>query len=77
MLAGALQVLPLNVSAMPAPPTATQNDEDGQDTDESPWPLGSMLAGALQVLPLNVSALPAPSTATQNDEDGHDTDDRL
>jgi hypothetical protein len=43
---GALHPLPLNVNALPAPSTATQNDADGHDTDLRPYvTLGSTETG--------------------------------
>ncbi len=73
MLAGALQELPLKVSALPSSSTAAQNEDDGHDTDSSE-PSPSMLPGALQELPLKVSSCPYLPTAAQNEDDGHDTD---
>jgi hypothetical protein len=85
--AGALQELPLNVSACPLEPTAAQNDAEAHDTDTSPPPSAkcggdrpgipgttSTQLGALQELPLKVRALPFSSTAAQNDVDGQETD---
>jgi hypothetical protein len=70
---GALQELPLYVSAFPLLSTAAQNDADAHDTEGSAL-VPSMLDGSLQKLPLYVSAFPLLSTAAQNDADGHDTE---
>jgi hypothetical protein len=61
--AGALQLVPSNLSASPLASTATQELLDEHDTESSPgFPT---CPGALQLVPLNVIALPLPSTATQ------------
>jgi hypothetical protein len=54
ILTGALQALPSNVTAS-VPPTATQNDADGHDTDTSLSSL-SIVTASLHELPLKVTA---------------------
>ena len=71
MLAGALQELPLKVTALPVKSTAMQNDTEEHETDVSGF-VPSMLIGELHELPLNIRTLPLESTAAQKDGDGHD-----
>jgi hypothetical protein len=51
ILEGALQELPLYLSAFPTLSTATQNDDDGHETDDRLL-LASIVVGALHELPL-------------------------
>jgi hypothetical protein len=54
IVAELLQLLPLNLNALPLPSTAMQNDGDGHDTDDRPArpTLSSIPVGELQVPPL-------------------------
>jgi hypothetical protein len=65
----------VEVTALPAPSTATHSDADGHDTDASDWP-GSTVA-AVHVVAfrglVEVSTRASPSTAAQNRAEGHDT----
>ena len=54
MLTGALQALPLNVSAFPLRSMATQKVADAHDT-ACRWVPGSMAVGLLQEVPLKVT----------------------
>jgi hypothetical protein len=86
ILAGAPHVLPLKLTAS-APPTATQNDADRQDTDARAF-VASTVAGRLHEPPSKNAAFPTlwvfppgdastaafPPTAAQNADDGHETD---
>lgn len=64
---GPLQWRPRQVSALPLPSTATQNEADGQDTDSRPAPRGSISFGADHLAPFQMTDRPRVSTAAQND----------
>ena len=63
--------LPLYLNASPEPPTAMQNELDGQDT-EARNDAGCNGIGALHEPPLNTSA-DSESMATQNEDEAHET----
>src|SRR5437868_6274234 len=68
------------VATLPPLSTATQSDEDGQDTPRSTWvpsTLATVHFPATPVGSVEVTTLPAPSTAAQREDDGQDTPRRV
>ena len=71
MATGDDQFLPSNVTKVPEPATARQNDDDGHDTESSPFVSAFWLVD--HVVPSKESACPLRFTATHMVGIEHDT----